>query len=133
MILFTSSYDRAGYHPNAISISGYAPDGWNKRHYKRLAPKKWIYDEYKSRGDTLKYSLWYGIEVLSKLNPVTVSETLGCGSILCCYEKPGEFCHRQLVSMWFNHMGINCVELDPNWLMNGHYQRAIADCDFIPT
>ena len=32
--------------------------------------------------------------------------------ILLCYEKPGDFCHRHLVSDWFNQNGIFCQEFE---------------------
>jgi hypothetical protein len=106
MILFTSYHSRVFNHKNAISISGYAPDGWTAREYKKLAPKKWIYDEYVRTKEATFYSLFYGIDVLSKLDPIEVSDELGCGSILTCYEPAGQFCHRRLVSQWFNKHGM---------------------------
>ncbi|EDQ8408608.1 hypothetical protein GO387_003587, partial [Salmonella enterica subsp. enterica serovar Senftenberg] len=34
--------------------------------------------------------------------------------VLLCWEKPGEFCHRQLVSRWFRReLGISVEEDDP--------------------
>lgn len=33
------------------------------------------------------------------------------GKILLCYEKSGEFCHRNFVRQWFNYFGYSCVEL----------------------
>ncbi|MEX8839143.1 hypothetical protein AB8I12_17695 [Salmonella enterica] len=34
--------------------------------------------------------------------------------VLLCWEKPGEFCHRQLVSRWFRgELGISIEEYDP--------------------
>ena len=29
---------------------------------------------------------------------------------LLCYEKPDDFCHRHLVSKWFNEHGYKCEE-----------------------
>ena len=31
--------------------------------------------------------------------------------ILLCYERPSEFCHRQLVREWFNNNGFKCEEV----------------------
>ncbi|EDW8799046.1 TPA: hypothetical protein G8N45_002632 [Salmonella enterica] len=34
--------------------------------------------------------------------------------VLMCWEKPGEFCHRQLVARWFRReLGISVEEYDP--------------------
>ncbi|EDP8947924.1 hypothetical protein IDN71_003483 [Salmonella enterica] len=34
--------------------------------------------------------------------------------VLLCWEKPGEFCHRQLVARWFRReLGIAVEEYDP--------------------
>jgi hypothetical protein len=111
MRLFTSSYNFAGHLPKAVSISGWPPDGWDKKHCLKLAPKKWIYDNYTVNNDPVLYSMHFGIEVLSKRDPRTLANWLGDEAILCCYEPPGQFCHRKLVREWFNHNGIKCTEL----------------------
>ena len=53
--------------------------------------------------------------VLKNLNPHSIVNTLyrisnGKDIILLCYETPEKFCHRKLVSDWFNNNGITCRE-----------------------
>lgn len=33
------------------------------------------------------------------------------GKVLLCWEKSGEFCHRNFVRQWLNYYGYNCIEL----------------------
>ena len=47
-----------------ISIAGRAPDGWKGLEYKRLAPKKWFFDEWKRTGDNDFYVKNFKKEVL---------------------------------------------------------------------
>jgi len=101
MRLYTSSYDFAGHLPKAVAISGWPPDRWDKRRCPKLAPKKWIYDNYTTNKDSVLYSKHYGIEVLSDIDPIMLSRWLGDEAILCCYEPPELFCHRKLVQEWF--------------------------------
>lgn len=44
-------------------------------------------------------------EILSRLNAFKVVEQIklisgGSDVALCCYEKPGDFCHRQMLAKW---------------------------------
>lgn len=102
MMLFTSSYSLAGKFPNAVGISGLAPEGWEGRRYKKLAPKRWIYDEYAKTGNVVQYTLDYSLSVLAQLDRSEVLSELGDGAILLCYEQPWQFCHRKLVSSWLS-------------------------------
>lgn len=43
---------------------------------------------------------------LAKLDPAIVPDN----SVLFCFEKPGDFCHRHLVAAWLRQHGIPCVE-----------------------
>ena len=100
----------------AVSIAGKAPDGYvlrGGRQYKKLAPKFWFFDKYKKDGDEVFYTEQYQKEVLDKLDPVEVYKELGENAILLCYEKPGSFCHRHLVSKWLEkHLGIQITEIE---------------------
>lgn len=56
----------------------------------------------------------YYKQVLSKLDPKQVYNELD-NSILLCYEEPDEFCHRHIVSAWFELLlGIIVPELKSN-------------------
>lgn len=49
---------------------------------------------------------------LCKLNSVDVANRYN-DSVMICYEKPSDHCHRHLVRRWLNDNGIECEEL-PN-------------------
>ena len=50
--------------------------------------------------------------ILSRLDPLQVAQELGHGSILLCWEKPGEFCHRIVVADWLREAGIEVEEYE---------------------
>lgn len=50
--------------------------------------------------------------ILSRLDPLQVAQELGQGSILLCWEKPGEFCHRIVVADWLREAGIEVEEYE---------------------
>ena len=108
----TSCYSRSGKNPRAVSIAGRAPDSYAGREYKKLAPKKWFFKEYKLDGDEKKYIKYYYAEVLDKLDPKEVHRDLGEDAVLLCWEKPGKFCHRHIVAEWLrDKLGIIIEEL----------------------
>lgn len=62
--------------------------------------------------DEDEYTRLYQEEVLSKLDPGEVYAELGDDAILLCWERPGAFCHRQLVAGWFEEkLGASVPEL----------------------
>lgn len=121
MKIFTSYFDRTekprieGLVP--IGIAGISPPGFDGLEYKRLAPKRFIYDNYIKSGDEETYSRDYFRHVLDKLNPEQVLKDLenfsgGKDIVLLCYEKPNQFCHRHLVAYWMkSELGIEIEEL----------------------
>lgn len=108
-----------------ISICGKAPDWYvnnNGLEYKKLAPKYDFFMRWKESGDNNYYISEFNERVLKALNANEVLNALYKKAnldinndskyiILLCYEKPGDFCHRHLVSKWFNENGIGCEEL----------------------
>lgn len=86
---------------NVISICGKAPAWYKGRQYKKLAPKYDFFVKYTQDGNVENYTKEYQKQVLDKLNAETVYKELGEDAILICYEKPSDFCHRQLVAKWF--------------------------------
>ena len=57
-----------------------------------------------------QYTVAYN-RILDSLSPRQIVEFLegvsnGKDVVLLCYEKPGDFCHRQLVAAWMNKNGI---------------------------
>lgn len=43
--------------------------------------------------------------------PDPSSEAYNKDILLCCYEKPEDFCHRHILAEWFTFNGYNCEEL----------------------
>ncbi|WP_336284202.1 hypothetical protein [Citrobacter arsenatis] len=98
-----------------ISIARYAPRNTPAGYhtFRKLAPGDWF-----NSVSTSRYIELYEREILAKLNPEQTWNELhllaGCEPVLLCWEKPGEFCHRQLVARWFRReLGIAVEEYDP--------------------
>jgi hypothetical protein len=94
-----------------VSIAGKSPKDFTGREYKQLAPKYYFFRKYKLDGDSEFYTQQYQAEVLDLLDPKEILRDLGEDAVLLCYEKPGQFCHRHLVSAWFREHEINVTEL----------------------
>jgi len=106
------NYIQAGLTP--ISIAGYALENYHGIQFKTLAPK---YSWWKEWHDNHLSNEWYHQKyhetVLDKLNPKVIANRLqafGENVVLLCYEKPNEFCHRQLVAQWLRRAGIPVCE-----------------------
>ena len=116
------SYEEAGLVPVSIALK--TPDWYHGAQYKKLAPKWSFFSEWKNgshKGDIDYYMQHFKTEVLDNLDPEQVVKELegftGVSRdkiILICYEKPGDFCHRHLVSMWLTVNHISCFE--PSYL-----------------
>ena len=105
-----------------ISIAGKAPDGWNGPQYKKLAPKYETWKNYQQNkkkdehNAVERYVLDYYETVLDNRDSIVVVNdllSLADGKIPCliCYEKPGEFCHRMVVTDWINRKLVREVEV----------------------
>ena len=76
--------------------------------------------EWKKNHDNDYYVKCFNEQVLDKLDWFQIYEELQnlaatCGKqhyeiALICYEKPSDFCHRHLVSDWFNKNLVACEE-----------------------
>ena len=107
-----------------ISIAGKTPQPFDGIVYKKLAPKYEWWRQWKE--DASLGNMWYvkkyNETVLDKLDfHETLDELNGLarGGDFCmlCYEKPSEdtrewFCHRRIVSAWFNANGVPTKEYD---------------------
>lgn len=86
-----------------ISVALFPPSHIKCAHLTQVAPTYSIlYDKYRTDE---RYTHRYFQEVLGKLDPheiLRMITTIGQGSdvALCCYEKPGDFCHRHLLAQW---------------------------------
>ncbi len=110
------TYKEKGFTP--VSIAGRAPDWYDGIEYKKLAPKR---DWWQKWHDEKLSNAWYNEQyyktVLNKLKAEEVFADLqkfGNNIILLCYEKSGEFCHRNIVANWLNEHQIKTKEYDLN-------------------
>ena len=118
MQIYTSYYGAMRRLPaniTPISISVSKPKFFEGLVYPPLAPKWNMVSDYKADGDTQKYTERFKREILSVLNPNQVAAELAAlaqndSVCLLCYEKTGDFCHRNIVAEWFRRAGINCTE-----------------------
>jgi len=97
-----------------VGISGWIPDGYNGKTYKKLAPK---YVWWKEWHDGHLSERWYIDKyyetVLKTLDPLVVYQELqqfGKDVILLCFETPEKFCHRHLVAQWLNKTNKQNIE-----------------------
>ena len=117
-MIFTSYFAKLKSLPDniiPISICGKAPQWYKGLQYKKLAPKYDFFMKWKENHDNDYYIKCFNEQVLSELNPHQILNELYNLSkdkdiALICYEKPSDFCHRHLVSEWFNKHNIYCKE-----------------------
>ena len=118
--LYTSYFAKLKYLPNTIvpiAICGKSPDWYHGLEFKALAPKYDFFMKWKSTGDNDYYIKCYNEQVLDNLCCYSVVDKLvqmsgGRDIALICYEKPGDFCHRHLVSKWLNAYKFKCSEYE---------------------
>ncbi len=67
--------------------------------FKRGDFNKFTYDNLKKSFQAKYVEAFYN-KVLKKLEPRKVFDALGENTVLLCYEKPTDFCHRFLVAGW---------------------------------
>jgi hypothetical protein len=97
---------------NCVSIALTWPKWYKGRTYGDLAPPWELLKKYKENGDIQYYKQFYKEHVLDKLCPEKVYDDIKDGSVMLCWEKPGLFCHRYLVSRWLeNRLKIIVPEL----------------------
>lgn len=73
--------------------------------------------EWKKNHDNDYYIEYFKSEVLDATNVILdfsrMDYKFNVGEndiVLICYEKPSDFCHRQLVAEWLNKNGFKCEE-----------------------
>ena len=100
MSIWTSNFAQAGRLPDAVSISRGKPRWYDGRSFDLLAPEwSWIKNYQRGVWDWNEYSVAYN-GLLSELDAENVVAALGENAVMCCFCKPTERCHRQLVSLW---------------------------------
>lgn len=120
-MIYTSYFAKVKDLPKSIvpiAICGKSPDWWDGLEYKTLAPKWEFFKlwKYENR-DNEYYIINYYNKVLCRLRPdgvVQQLQELAGGKdkdiALICYEKPGEFCHRNIVREWLKEFGYEVEE-----------------------
>jgi len=110
-MIFTSNYKIAGHLPQAVAISLGVPRGWQGRRCKALAPPRDLIKIMEPE----KFIPLYRAQVLDRLDPMQVIREMGGDNfILCCWEPPGEFCHRRVVAAWLRkRTGMLVEEFNP--------------------
>lgn len=100
---YTSYYAKKGRDPKAVSISARAPSYFHGRWYLHLAPSWEIINGVKYGGwSEADYTSAYLSLLVNErgLTPERVASDLDDGSILLCYERSDDFCHRHIVAEW---------------------------------
>lgn len=136
-MIYTSYFAKLKSLPDniiPIAICGKTPDWYKGLQYKKLAPKYDFFMKWKENHDNDYYIKCFNEQVLCDLEQLDIAtelydlipndkkeliEMTNCPPwanphvhiALICYEKPTDFCHRHLVSDWFNKCPIiQCKE-----------------------
>lgn len=108
--------ERAGVLP--VSVARFSPKWFTGPAYPALASGAQSLLAYKAGlKDARTAREEYCKDVLGSLDAKAVQADLKrlCGgkdAALCCYERPGDFCHRQLICAWLNENGVSCREYE---------------------
>lgn len=102
--IYTSNYARHGNNPLAIAISLTVPDWYEGKQLEYLAPKSDMVGKIR-KGSANYNQRKYTREYLDILNARNVNaeqliNSLPDGTLLLCYESPGDFCHRRILADW---------------------------------
>lgn len=117
----TSYFARFSSLPNrtGVAICTYPPSWFSGPSYEKLNPPVSTLLAYK-HNEMLhaEYVEQYTLKVLSRLDPRATYDELvsrfGEDCVLLCYEVPSAFCHRHLVSRWFeSRLGVEVPEYRP--------------------
>ena len=118
MKIYTSYFAMMRHFPEnilPIAICAKPPMWYEGAVYKKLAPTYSILMDYKSNPDVDSYTERFCKDILNNLDASTVIKELeqiadGKDVALLCFEKPSDFCHRQLVAKWLNNNNYNVTE-----------------------
>ena len=118
MRIYTSYFGRtAGLHKAGIvpvGISLWPPKFFNGVNLGIVAPKRHMMGANFTTEE--RYTEQYHNDVLRYVDPngfIRELERIGKGHdvALCCFEKPGEFCHRNILAKWLTEKtGVEIVE-----------------------
>lgn len=110
--LYTSSFNLAGREKKAVAISVGVPGWYKGKRFNALAPTWEMVKGYNSGKLTQRqYTIRYN-KILKSHDAKSIVKLLPSGSILLCWEAPGDFCHRRLAAKWIEkETGIVVPEL----------------------
>lgn len=132
MKIFTSYFGNlkalgsAGIMP--ISIARYSPKWYQGAKFPGVAPTSYMLSGACSHEEYLKKYA----EILDKLDASAIIRNIenfsgGRDVALCCYEKPGDFCHRHLLSEWLRKNGFDVKEWEPEEKKEEFKQLSLFD------
>jgi len=103
-IIYTSNYARQANNPRAFGISAVTPDWFNGYTLPKLAPTMGMVSKIKDGGNNYNaedYTKDY-IELLEErgIDAEELVNSLPNEAMLLCYESPGDFCHRHVLTKW---------------------------------
>lgn len=92
-----------------VSIAQFSPYWFPEvEERKDLAPSRDLLKRYKAGNVTIEE---YTKEYIDQVNPILDNVNLRNGSVLLCYEKIGEFCHRNILAKLLKEKGYEIEEL----------------------
>lgn len=100
--IYTSYYAKNGKNPKSLAISLVVPNWYNFGSLTELAPTWSIVHKYKKgRITEEEYKIEY-LDLLKKRNltPAKIVDKIPENSILLCYEKSSDFCHRHILASY---------------------------------
>lgn len=112
--IYTSNYSRCAGHENAVSISASTPKDFTGKHIAHLAPTWDIITPYKlGLIGPFEYAELY-LKILTEDRGLTakgIFNDIPHGTIMLCYEKPKQFCHRRVLAEWLEReLGVEIPE-----------------------
>jgi hypothetical protein len=115
-MIYTSYFSKWKKVPHPISIARISPKWYDGEINEDFAPSRGLLFDWKDNKLTKKeYTERYLGELNSRgitLGNITTMIPDGC--TLLCWEKPGDFCHRHILSWILNKLGIEAKEWDEN-------------------
>ena len=122
MNIFTSYFSKAVFLDESkymvVAISRYVPMGFSGVRELRFAPSRKLLMDYKEGLSQDLYTQRFLNELRNGDCVYSVFKDLarlshGRDIVLCCYEKPGFFCHRRLIADFvLSHWNYDIKELD---------------------
>lgn len=111
--IYTSYYARNSANEKSVSISASAPDYFKGPRMAELTPSWDLLNSFKEGNiNQVEYGELY-IELLKSrdLTAQKIYDSIHDETILLCYEKAGEFCHRRVLAEWLeDELGVEIKE-----------------------